>query len=467
MTARPLFIAALFSCAGLSCGSAPHEAGSQAVPSDGVSGFGRSAPIELCLGSARVVSPAVAASGALAVCVSEGAVPRACSADSECAGIERCMCGRCIVEACQGAASCRGSEVCRGRRCTTACSQDTDCAAGERCVTGGCARPCNNDGNCQFGERCDSLEDSCVTALCSDAAPCGSARRCEPQQTIGEIHEPDVISVSGTPVAFLEIRTGIESFIYRARIDAPQRWTVDPVTPVLALPGETRFGAPSAIVRGSRIDLFAAAADSASILHASSTDGGKTFTVESDSWLVPEQAWEGGVVSSPSAFDFNGVAYVFYEGGPRAGIGLAQVTEAGGLRVGQGPIVTPGSVDDPIFWRGVTEVGAPHALVVDGAVRLSFTARGAEGGDAMTKDGPLPADRNDSIGLATSRDLASFSYYPTGPIFARIANLRTYLGEREAVIRLLPAGAEIVFVASDASGQNVSGLARAGSQDQP
>jgi len=61
--------------------------------------------------------------------------------------------------------------------------------------------------------------------------------------------------------------------------------------------------------------------------------------------------------------------------------------------------------------------------------------------------------------LAT-RDVAHFDRYPAGPVFARLANLRTYLGEREAAVRLLPSGAEITFVATDASGA-VSGLARA------
>ena len=63
---------------------------------------------------------------------------------------------------------------------------------------------------------------ACVTALCSDSAPCSAGRTCEPQQTIGEIHEPERVSIDGAQMAFLEIRTGLESFIFRARIDAPQ-----------------------------------------------------------------------------------------------------------------------------------------------------------------------------------------------------------------------------------------------------
>jgi hypothetical protein len=49
-----------------------------------------------------------------------------------------------------------------------------------------------------------------------------------------------------------------------------------------------------------------------------------------------------------------------------------------------------------------------------------------------------------------------------GLVLAWVINLWTYLGEREAAVRL-PAGggAEITFVASDASGKSVSGLARA------
>jgi hypothetical protein len=45
---------------------------------------------------------------------------------------------------------------------------------------------------------------------------------------------------------------------------------------------------------------------------------------------------------------------------------------------------------------------------------------------------------------------------------ARVTNLKAYLGEREPCVTLAPEGANITFVSTDASGQQHSGLARAG-----
>src|SRR5262245_18813575 len=99
------------------CGLISDQAPSQAFPTDGVSGFGEAFPLEICLGTARIVAPAVA-SGAGAVCISDETATISCDSDDACRGIERCICGRCIVRACMGAAGCGVGEVCRGRRCT-------------------------------------------------------------------------------------------------------------------------------------------------------------------------------------------------------------------------------------------------------------------------------------------------------------------------------------------------------------
>ncbi len=445
------------------CGLLTDDPGSEAVPSDGVGAFGPGGPIELCLGTARVVAPAAAA-GAGAVCVEDGAAAKACSADAGCIGIERCVCGRCIVRACQGAASCSDGQVCRGKRCTTACAADADCASGERCISGGCARSCSSDAACHYGERCDSLDDVCVAELCSASAPCGGGDVCEPEEVVGEIHEPVFAPASLGDVAYVEIRSGASAAIHRARIDGPSRWVTDPLDPVVMPgPGE-RVGAPSVIERGGAVELYFAidSGTGSAIARAVSTDGGRTFTRDAAPVLEPAEPWEAGWVGSPAAFEWQGDLHLAYEGGPRAGIGLARVGAAGAERLGGAPVISPASVEDPIFWRAVGEVSAPHALPVEGALRLYFTARGAEGSDAVGQEGALPADLNDSIGMAATTDLARFDLFPTGPVFARVTNLRAYLGEREASVRLAPEGAEIVFVAADASGNSVSGLGRAG-----
>jgi hypothetical protein len=276
---------------------------------------------------------------------------------------------------------------------------------------------------------------------------------------VAELHEPAFLG--DEPVAFIELRRGGSAAVYRALVEAPGRWRVDPEEPVVIMAGEA-LGAPSAIRRGDRIELYVAAESPPRIVRAASTDGGESFAVDIDPVLVAAEAWEGGWVGSPAVFDLEGAPGLFYEGGPRAGIGLARLGEGEGERVEKDPVLAPVDVEDPLFWREVTEVGAPHALVVDGAVRLSFTGRGAEGTDAVSSEGPLPADRNDSIGLATTRDLGTYSLFPAGPVFARLVNLRAYLGEREAAVRISPeGGAEIVFVSTNASGESVSGLFRA------
>ncbi|HLM75563.1 MAG TPA: hypothetical protein VK459_22775, partial [Polyangiaceae bacterium] len=89
------------------CGLLPSDPLESKLPGDGVSGFDDSFPIEICLGTARVV-PASETLTSAGVCVPGGSQGPACAGDAACSGIERCICGRCVVEACQGVASCEG-----------------------------------------------------------------------------------------------------------------------------------------------------------------------------------------------------------------------------------------------------------------------------------------------------------------------------------------------------------------------
>jgi hypothetical protein len=56
--------------------------------------------------------------------------------------------------------------------------------------------------------------------------------------------------------------------------------------------------------------------------------------------------------------------------------------------------------------------------------------------------------------------MQSFSLFPTGPVYARLVNLRAYLGESAASMRLSTNGAEMVFVSADSSGEAKTGLVR-------
>ncbi len=455
---------ALLALAVGACGLAPAPSPEVPFPGDGVAGFGDASPVELCLGTARVVSPDVAGAGA--VCVPAGASPEACTDDSTCSGIERCVCGRCTVVGCTDGAACAQGQVCSGQRCTTACTVDGDCPAGEGCQIGGCARPCSSDGACHQGELCDALFAVCVTKLCGDTMSCAPGDTCAPVSAPGFLHEPEVATIGGAAVAYVELRpsdSGATGAVYRARIDGPGLWTADPGTPVLGVTAGQGAGAPSVLVSGDSVEMYFALGDGQAIAHAVSTDGGLTFTRDAAPVLVPAEAWENGWVGSPAVVRFQGATLLFYEGGPRAGVGLARVDGGVATRAPGGPIVTPATATDPFFWRDVTEVGAPYALVAGDALRVYFTGRGVDGSDAIAAGVTVPAASSDSIGLVASLEGATFVSYPAGPVFARVTNLTAYLGEREAAVQLLPGGgAQITFVATDASGTSESGLAQAG-----
>jgi hypothetical protein len=439
------------------CGLVDSDESLAPFPADGAGAFQEAAPIEVCLDTARIIAPTLA-TGATALCVPTEQSPRACSTTGDCTGLEKCICGRCIVEPCQGGAACSGDEVCRGKRCTRGCGVDSDCQANERCISGGCARTCQTHGDCHYGERCDSLDDVCVVSLCGSGGTCGAGSECVAVAEIGELREPTYLGDES--IAFVELDRNGERAIHRAKLMTPNGWRIEPPEPVFTMPGETLMGAPSVIRRDSGIDLYAAVGSPSRIVRAHSNDDGATFVVDEDPLLIAIEAWENGSVGSPSVLDFQGITYLFYEGGARAGIGLAKITAAGAERTQSDPILFPGNVQDPVFWRQVTHVGGPHAALVGNGVRIVFTARGIEGFSAMSGDTNLPPEPNDSIGLATTNDMKTFALFPTGPMYARLVNLRAYLGETEASLRLLPTGAEMVFVSSDASGEAKTGLVR-------
>jgi hypothetical protein len=461
-----LLLAAL---APASCGLVSDDTAFTPFPPDGVNDFGAALPVEVCVGSARVVTPSSAVGLGGSLCVASGTRGKACSSDATCDGIERCVCGTCIVEACVGS-SCEDGRVCRGQRCTDACAHDADCAGGERCSIGGCARPCSRDDECHYGERCDPLDGVCSTSLCSGVVPCGDGQSCRAEQTVSDLREPEVVTIAGQSVGFVQILgpgTPPSSAILRVRIDSDTRWTADPEAPVVtSKPGES-VGGPAALASGAHVELFFANGDGSAILRAVSDDGGKSFSRDATPVLVPAEAWEHSWVGSPAVVSFGGAKLLAYEGGPHAGIGLASLDDGGkATRISKAPVATPASVDDPVFWRNVTEVRAPYLVVADTMLRVYFTGRGVEAGDAIVQGKRVPAPPNDSIGLVATRDLQHFDAYPAGPVFSRVTNLRAFLGESEAAVQIRPGGqpgASIVFVSADASGKNTTGLARAGS----
>ncbi|HEY4120392.1 MAG TPA: hypothetical protein VGM56_21150 [Byssovorax sp.] len=425
-------------------------------PVDGIDDFGDATPIELCVGGARAVTPSQAAGLAGSLCVDDARPPPACDSDADCDGIERCTCGVCLVDACEGA-SCGDGRVCAGQRCTTPCSVDLDCEDGERCVTGGCARACTTSDACHAGETCDTLFDACAVTLCGGAIECAPGATCTAEVTVLDQREPDLVTPGPGGLAFVELVSAAgERAIGRAAIGDDTHWSLEPTEPVLA-----SAGAPAALVTGDHVDLWFEAA--AGVSHATSDDGGRTFAIGAAPTLTPTEPWERGFVGSPSVVVFLGRTLLFYEGGPRAGIGVAEIGADGvATRLSSAPIATPASVTDPELWRGVTEVRAPHAVVFADALRVYFTGRGVEASDAIIDDAGTPADANDSIGMLATRDVVTWFVAQSDPVYARVTNLRAYLGESEASVVDTPGGAAIVFVTSDATGALTNGLAYAG-----
>lgn len=456
MIMRRSLAAATLSAALFSAGCTPDPEGLvEPFPSDGVSGFDTPALVDVCVGSARVV-PGEAA----AVCVPDGSSDSACSSDLECVGGERCLCGRCFVRACGPTTICPAGEACRGGRCTPSCTADAECAAGEVCSGGGCALPCESDAACRRGEICDFF-GTCATEPCSEAAGCGASYACQPVTLSAEVREPHITEVGGEPFAFFELREAATSAVYRGRYIEARYIVADPPSPVLTAPsGHERAGSPSVLVRDGQLDLLATI-DGTAIGLARSTNQGSSFDWVTAELLAPEEPWEAGAVGSPALFEWDGGLRFFYEGGPGAGIGLAAVAGDLGERSTPEPLLRPEDLEDAAFWRSVQTIGSPFVLVSGDIVRVYVSARGIEGGTAVTPAGSVPPEANDSIGMFASTDLASFDRFPSGPVFSSISGLFGALGEREPAVRLTDQGADLYFIATDASGTKVAGLSHA------
>ncbi|MEZ4313472.1 MAG: hypothetical protein R3F14_36075 [Polyangiaceae bacterium] len=463
MTARPsVLVAPLVLGIALSvsipaCDTSP-GAGLEPFPSSGVAGFGKPQLVSVCIGAAAVTPGSSAG-----LCVPAAQSFAACAADDDCRAPEKCLCGRCIVRACDPSTVCPTGEACRSGRCTRSCTEAADCAAGELCSGGGCTRACSGDAACRAGEACD-LFGTCSAEACVPGASCGGDSTCEPVTVSGEVREPHVTSIDGDRVAFFEVRTAGSASIYRGVFETPSHLVADPVEPVLAPPsGASRAGAPSAVVRGSDVELLVAIGDGAAVGLARSTNGGRSFTWASESLLTPSEPWESGSVGSPGAFERDGDSYFFYEGGDGAGIGLARVLASTAERVQPLPLLRPADLEDAGFWRSVQSIGTPHALVDGAIVRVYVTARGIDGGTAITPSGPVPPEPNDSIGMFATADLATFDRYPAGPVYSAISGLFGPLGEREPAVHLTPEGADLYFIATTGEASLPLGLSRASS----
>lgn len=435
----------------------PPGAGLDPFPGDGVSAFGPSAPVSVCIGSVRAIP-----GGAASLCIADSTSKLACEADSDCPSPEVCQCGRCLVQACDPSTVCPSGEACRSGRCAKTCVADAECGAGQICTGGGCTKACDADSDCHRGEVC-GFQGTCESTACGPMVACGAGQSCEPVAKDGDVREPSVIRVGEQDVLFFELRGEQGSSIYRAVAKDPLHFKADPETPVLVPGGSAKdVRAPSALVDSDgSVSLFVAVGAGESIGLATSKDGGRTFQWTNENALLPAAPWEKGVIGSPGAVIRSGVRFVFYEGGNGAGIGLAKLTDGALVRVATEPVMRPVDLEDAVFWRSVKSIGAPFALADGPAVRVYVTANGIEAGGATTENGPVAPQPNDSIGLFATFDLTTFDRYPTGPVFATEGGLFGSLGEREPSVHLTSDGATMYFIATNPSGAVSSGLAAA------
>lgn len=441
---------------GAACGTLGHDP-QPGAPGDGVSGFRFESLVELCIGTAPV-SGSPTPYGQLAVCVAEDTEAKVCDSTSDCDHFtEECRCGRCVVRACErNAGQCGEGSICSGGRCTSGCSVDSECGEGQKCAGGGCATPCDSAAPCAYGERCD-VTGACRAASCSGGAGCGRGQECEVFQETATIREP--ATLPETDLRYVEMtEPGKAPAIFRAREMSAKTWVATSQQPVL----ELAEGASAPFVRNEEggVALYVGSSDGASIQRAWSADGtafGEAVVVLS----AETEGWEKGWIGSPSVIDFEGKRLLFYEAGPGAGIGIAELAgRAGGVaeRLHERAAIDPTRVEDPLFWRSIQSVSTPYAVVVNDAVRIYFTALGAEGNAAVDGDALLPADINYSIGMITTRDFVNYESFPTGPIYARRTSLRAYLGEREPHLLFSDDGVRLYFRATTAGGTD-AGLA--------
>ncbi len=455
----------------LGCGSLGHDAPPEPVARDPRTGLVDGPGIEVCLGGTRVVAPSRATGGALSVCVAPVAVERRCSDTSECAAGERCVCGRCVTRPCRNATECEAREVCLGGRCASVCTSASACGPNETCTAGGCARRCGSSADCAYGEQCSALDGTCIVKLCGPSISCGGDQTCVQQEHVADLREPHVTVWSGQRIAYVELReqagATTSCAVHRARVVSPRRWEIDPVAPVLA-PADGDgdcVGAPSVVDAGGRMILYAARGDGTGLIRATSVDGVAFERSPGVIWSAT-QSWEGGWVGSPGAVSFGGATIVFYAADGGRALGRVQVDETNGhvQMPDTRPVLVPSDVEDPLFWRQMERITAPFPVVRDGVLLLYFQGRGVEGADAeIAAGGAYPADINDSIGLAATRDLVDWELFPSGPILARKANLRAYLGELEPSVWFDEAGGWLVYVGADATGRATTGLGLAAS----
>jgi hypothetical protein len=393
------------------------------------------------------------------ICLAAGAEPRnGCGSDANCRSRERCVCGLCEAQFCDGPSQCGSRMECNftpiagfpAQVCGLPCSSLAPCPS-ERdlCEHGFCTSRCAADADCQTGESCSSAE-RCVARGCARDGDCttgAAAPRCAIQRNPAELREPALLE--SPLVLYLELRPAPGTGeIWRATTsDGGQSWVMDPPQAVLApAAGEQRVGAPAVVRRnGSILLLFEQGGGGIGL--AQSGDG-KAF--------ARQPGLVHGSGSSPGAAVLgDGTLLVYYEDGSGA-IGLVTSADAQTFD-DHGVVLTAQDVGDPLLWRFVDRIGQPAARRSVRAgreeVQLWFTGHGVETSSSIQSGQPTPPVANDSIGYAVSTDRGqSFAPYPFNPVFDRIENFVDHDQERTPAVAADGDGFLLLYGGADAMG---------------
>ena len=413
--------------------SCPRPRPPRPFPSDGVAAFGDASPIELCLGTARVVSPRrVGRRGAVCVPARARTAPP-CSTDAACDGHRALRVRALHRRGVPGRARARRGRVCRDKRCTTVCAVDADCADGRDVRRGRLRARLLERRACHYGERCDPLFDVCVAKLCSAAMPCAPGETCEAESVAGELHEPEVVTVGGATVAYVELRSrgrGPSSRSTARGSTARRRWTADPVDAGArrggargrAL-GARATGRGRAVLRDRRRegDRPCGLVRRRAHLHARRGAGARRrrrLGGRAGSDRPRRCASTARRCSSTRAARAPASAW---RASTRAATRCARRRRAD-RSAPRRPI--------PLFWRDVDR--GRRALRRRRGRRAARVLHGARdrGQRRDRRRRACPPTPNDSIGLVSSCDGVHSDAHPGGPVFARVTNLRAYLGER-------------------------------------
>jgi len=400
----------------------------------------------VCLAAfTAAVAPSLSAAG---VCNASTRAPRSCVAAADCGAREGCVCGRCTVQVCRFSSECAPGLQCVGtpRRCANRCAADTDCPAREICAEGACTIACTADDACAHGERC--LSGRCVALACGPSSGCAPDEACDLQVEAGRVRAPGALLAGDRTILYAErLDQDDVGTILRAEASDGLHFSAAPEAPVITAPAPAlSVRAPSPLVdAGGGVTLFFALDDGVAIARATSSDG-RAFSAP-ETVLTPRDAWEAGRVTSPAAVRDGDAVLLFYEGGARAGIGLA-ISRGGAAfeRVATGPVLAPSELEVAQGWSPVTGVGAPFPLVVESALgartfRLFLSGDGVVLPQGSADDAGVPVPEPSlGIAIAPAGTTGAPAFVPShaGPVLARVRSFEQLVEDDPSVLRVGP-----------------------------